>query len=163
MNVIGIDPSLMRTGWAYVAGTGATHYWLLGSCRGDDYEAMRAVLWEAAAFGVTHAAIEDVYLGRNFRTAAVLAEVRGGIKSACAGAGIEAIDVPAMTWKSAMLTMSGRIPQGRKAQKGAALMVARTLGANPCNSDEADAVCIADYARRKWTLDARAIARRPKP
>ena len=163
MNVIGIDPSLMRTGWAYVAGTGATHYWLLGSCRGDDYEAMRAVLWEAAAFGVTHAAIEDVYLGRNFRTAATLAEVRGGIKAACAAAGIEVRDVAAMTWKAGMLTMNGRLPQGRKEQKAAAVTVARACGANPRNSDEADAVCIADYARRAWTAEARAIARRPKP
>ena len=163
MNVIGIDPSLRRTGWAYVAGTGRTRYWAHGSLRGDDDAGLLALLKEAAQAGVTHAAIEDVYLGKNFRTAAVLAEVRGRIKGACAAAGIEVRDVPAMTWKAGMLTMNGRLPQGRKEQKAAAVTVARACGANPRNSDEADAVCIADYARRAWTTEARAIARRPKP
>lgn len=162
MNVIGIDPSLRRTGWAYVAGTGRTSYWAHGSLRGDDDAGLLALLKEAAQAGVTHAAIEDVYLGHNFRTAAVLAEVRGRIKGACAAAGIEVRDVPAMTWKAGMLTMNGRLPQGRKEQKAAAVMVAQALGANPRNSDEADAVCIADYGRRAWTTEARAIARRPK-
>lgn len=162
MNVIGIDPSLRRTGWAYVVGSGATSYWAHGSLRGDDYAGLLAVLREAAQAGVTHAAIEDVYLGRNFKTAATLAEVRGRIKGACAAAGIEVKDVPAMTWKAGILTLNGLLPLGRKAQKAAAMMVARTLGSDPRNSDEADAVCIADYGRRKWTTEARAIARKPK-
>lgn len=162
MNVIGIDPSLRRTGWAYVVGTGATSYLAHGSLRGDDYAGLLAVLREAAHAGVTHAAIEDVYLGRNFKTAATLAEVRGRIKGACAAAGIEVKDVPAMAWKAGMLTLNGRLPQSRKEQKAAAMMVARTLGADPRNSDEADAVCIADYGRRAWTVEARAIARKRK-
>lgn len=162
MNVIGIDPSLRRTGWAYLVDCDDQHYWVHGTFRGDDDNAMQMILSLAPAFGVTHAAIEDVYLGRNFKTAATLAEVRGRIKGACAAAGIEVRDVPAMKWKSAMLTMSGLLPQGRKAQKAAAVTVARACGANPRNSDEADAVCIADYARRAWTVEARAIARRPR-
>ena len=158
---VGIDPSLRRTGWAYVAGQAAPATGRTGRSVATTTRAARGAP-EAAQAGVTHAAIEDVYLGRNFRTAATLAEVRGRIKGACAAAGIEVRDVPSMTWKAGVLAFNGRLPQGRKEQKAAAVTVAQACGANPRNSDEADAVCIADYGRRAWTAEARAIARRPK-
>lgn len=162
MNVIGIDPSLRRTGWAYIAWRGATRYWVCGTFRGDDHDAATEVLARAAQSGVTHAAIETVYLGRNFKTVTTLSEVIGSIKSWCWGAKIQTMDAPAMKWKSAMLTMGGCLPQGRKEQKAASMKVARMLMASPANNDEADAVCIAAWAQRMLETEARAIARVPK-
>ncbi|GAF89770.1 unnamed protein product [marine sediment metagenome] len=153
-NPIGIDPSTKSTGYAYR--DVATRDWVLGSVPADQ---MPCVLEQAARDGVTHALIEDVYVDRrNFATSLLLKEVQTRIVVQLENLHVEPMwedkkgvvryTVPILTWKHGMLEENGVLVKGRDPQKARAVWVAKyALGAGVANDDEADAVCICEFAR----------------
>jgi len=72
--------------------------------------------------------------------------------------GIDVIEaVQPSEWKAYMLVVNGvRAQNNRKAEKAEALRVARMLGAEPENDDQADAVCLAEYVWCRERQKARA-------
>jgi|GEM_PF-5876398 Holliday junction resolvasome RuvABC endonuclease subunit len=144
MTHIAFDASRRRTGYAYVAGR-TTHYWVTGIVDVQDGPALAAVLREALYAGVTAAAIEDCYLGPagNVRALKALQEAQTRISVACEMAGLPVLLVYAQTWQSAF-AITGKRPE----RKLGAQRVALALGAGNLSEDEADAVCLAEYATR---------------
>lgn len=162
-NPIGLDLATKRSGWAYKIG----HKWHVGHCRGDE---LQPYLKLAEADGVTHAVIEDVYMGPNAKVVIALSALRGEVTAQCKALGIEPgvqhivesedgpiswplYTVPIMTWKRAMLTVAGHFPLSSKDQKTQALWVARNALGIPLGDkdhDEADAACICEWARCNW-------------
>jgi len=146
---VGIDPAT-ATGMAWMQ----DGQWHTMTLDGRDDDAIRAALHDARLAGVELAAIEDCYLGVNFRTAKTLAVIQGRIASLCQSSGIRVQIVPVMCWKRAMLTVAGSFPQRRTEQKRTSIWVAKALGAQPANDNEADAVCLAEFARKGLALHA---------
>jgi len=146
MSVLGIDPAT-TTGYAY-RHNGA---WVTGTVSSSiktrrDIYGMAAVANIARQSGVTVAAIEDCYLGANVRTLITLAKIQERWENVLRERDIETVIVNTMTWKHATLTVAGILPKARAEQKKHAIWVAKHVyGAEPKNSDEADAVCIAAW------------------
>jgi len=145
MTVIGIDPA-KRTGYAYRDDTGE---WCSGTVDPDDREALRRILQSAMKCGCTVAAIEDCYLDKNAATFKKLAVIQGRIIAECISVGLKYKTINPTKWKRAMLTTGGWFPKRRQDQKTLARWVAIHLfHATPKNYDEADAICICEYATR---------------
>lgn len=144
MKVIGFDTAKRKTGWAY---SPFPKHWETGIVEVADSKALNEVIAQAKAAGVTRAALEDCYLGNhtaaNVRTLKALQEAQTRIKVACEMAGLDVELVYAQTWQSAY-GITGK----RKERKLGAQRVAHALGAGALTEDEADAVCLADYAER---------------
>lgn len=144
MNVLAFDPA-KRTGWAYTRTDGE---WVCGTVDPDDAKAVVGVVSRAVSVCARLAVLESTYLAVNPATRSRLDEIRGQLRGMCMQYGMEVENVAPNTWKAAMLRVNGRMPKGRKAQKEQAMAVARALGAEPRNADEADAVCLCEWARR---------------
>jgi len=140
--VIGLDPG-NATGWAFRDSAGA---WQNGTLAPENFAAVDHVLVSARAAGVTVAAIESPFLGKNVQTLRVLSEIRGRLISACERQGLTIRNVAPLQWKSAMIMTPAGMPQGREAQKRAAIAKAKALGASVNGDDQADAVCLCEYA-----------------
>lgn len=144
MKVIGFDTAKRRTGWAY---SPIPRHWETGIVEVANTKSLNEVVAKAKASGVTHAALEDCYLSqgsqRNVSMLKALQEAQTRIRVACEMAGLEVELVYAQTWQSAY-----RISGIRKDRKLGAQRVAHALGAGALTEDEADAVCLADYAER---------------
>lgn len=145
MNILAFDPA-KRTGWAYKT---MEDKWDCGVVNPDDTLTVKDVIMLAISQGVDKAVLESTYLAVNPATRSRLDEIRGQLRGMCMQYGMEVQNVAPNTWKAAMLRTNGRMPKGRKAQKEQAMLVARALGAEPRNADEADAVCLCEWARRK--------------
>jgi len=144
VKVIGFDAAKRKTGWAY---SPIPRHWETGIVEVADSKALNAVIAQAKAAGVTRAALEDCYLGNhtaaNVRTLKALQEAQTRIRVACEQAGLDVELVYAQTWQSAY-NITGKRPD----RKLGAQRVAHALGAGALTEDEADAVCLADYAER---------------
>ena len=101
---------------------------------------------------------EGAYLGPNAKTFGDLRHVCGRIEGAAMANGIDVIEaVQPSEWKAYMLVVNGvRAQNNRKAEKAEALRVARMLGAEPENDDQADAVCLAEHVWCRERQKARA-------
>jgi hypothetical protein len=146
--VIGFDTAKRKTGWAF---SPFPRVWETGIVDVADSKMLAAVLSRAKAAGVTKAAIENCYLDTttddkqraraNVRTLKALQEAQTRIRVACEMAGLKVVLVYAQTWQSAY-SITGKRPD----RKLGAQRVAHALGASQLTDDEADAVCLADYA-----------------
>ena len=147
MKVIAFDAARRKTGYAYIRGRGSTHSWVTGVVDVADTAALAGIIEDANAIGVTKAVIENCYLSdghkRNVYTLKTLQEAQTRIRVACEMAGLDVELVYAQTWQSAY-GISGPRPD----RKLGAQRVARALGAGDITDDEADAVCLCDYAER---------------
>ncbi len=139
MTILAFDAAKRRTGYAF----STTDGWITGVVDVADTKALGAIIEAAKATGVTRAVIENCYMGSNVRTLKALQEAQTRIKVACEMAGLGVELVYAQTWQSAY-GISGQ----RKDRKLGAKRVASMLGAGNVSEDEADAVCLADYAER---------------
>lgn len=144
MKVLGFDVAKRKTGWAY---SPFPQHWETGIVEVADTAALNEVIAQAKAAGVTRAALEDCYLGNhtaaNVRTLKALQEAQTRIRVACEMAGLPVELVYAQTWQAAY-NITGK----RKDRKLGAQRVAHALGAGALTEDEADAVCLAEYATR---------------
>jgi crossover junction endodeoxyribonuclease RuvC len=144
--VIGVDPGLASTGYAVVTGSGVRPRVLaLGtirtSPRAPHPERLRAIHDGVAALvaadEVTAAAVESWFVHPVSRAAMGMAEARGAILVALAGASIEVTEYAPNTIKQAVTGQGG----AGKAQVRA--MVRRLAGADPRGDHEADALAAA--------------------
>jgi hypothetical protein len=144
MKTIAFDAAKRRTGWAFAQAPGV---WQTGIVHVADAQALGAILARAKAAGVTRAVIENCYLSqgdkRNVYTLKTLQEAQTRIRVACELAGLDVDLVYAQTWQAAY-GIGGKRPD----RKLGAQRVAHALGAGALSEDEADAVCLADYAER---------------
>lgn len=141
MKVLAFDVAKRKTGWALQPFPGR---WETGIVDVADARALAAVIARAQAVGVEKAVLEDCYLDRgNVRTLKALQAAQTRIRVACEMAGLDVELVYAQTWQAAY-SITGRRPD----RKLGAQRVAHALGAGALTEDEADAVCLADYAER---------------
>jgi hypothetical protein len=145
--VLGIDPASL-TGIAWES----DGFWCRATVDANNETDMLSILKWAKDDGVTHAVIEDCFLGPKVTTYKLLARIQERWEHLCHSVGITTELVNPTTWKRAMLTIQGYYPKKRKEQKRVARWVARNVYKVPViNDDEADAVCIAAWgmAQRK--------------
>lgn len=142
MKFIGFDAAKKRTGWAY---SPRARVWSTGIIDVTDGAALAEILDAAKWHGVSRAVIENCYLSqgskRNVYTLKTLQEAQTRIRVACEMAGLPVDLVYAQTWQAAFGITGKRADRKLGAQR-----VAHALGAGALTEDEADAVCLADYA-----------------
>ena len=153
INCVGIDPG---------ATTGA-------ACRTEDGRWWFGLFFFASEMDVlssrldfkrdfcSHAIIEDSYLGVNPKTRASIDKKIGYIWALCEQLGYKVEIVPAMTWKSAMLSVNGTLPKKSKEQKEMSILAAKGLGVDTTSNDIADAVCLAEFGNLNFELLAKEI------
>ena len=144
--ILAID-SAPTSGWAYCHTQGHTHYWVCGTTKGKFAPCRKQVLENAKAAGCTHIVCEAAFLGLNPKTYAELIEVRCGWEFDAQAAGLRVIPaiMPA-AWQSKMLVVNGASPKPGETKQWS-MFIAKSLGATCATDHEADAVCIAEYAR----------------
>ena len=144
--VMGVDPGLASTGYAVIAGTPSRMEVLaLGTLRTSSGaahpERLRRIHDEVAALARAHpveeAAVEAWFVHPVSRSAMAMAEARGAIMVALAGAGVEVAEYAPNTIKQAVTGQGG----ADKAQVRA--MVRRLAGAEPGSDHAADALAAA--------------------
>jgi crossover junction endodeoxyribonuclease RuvC len=145
-STIGIDPGLASTGYAVVCGhPSRPRVVALGTVRTSPRrphpERLRAIHDEIAALVASHAvraaAIESWFVHPMSRSAMAMAETRGAIIVALAGAGVEVVEYSPNTIKQSV-TGTG---SADKAQ--VRTMVGRITGARPESDHAADALAAA--------------------
>jgi crossover junction endodeoxyribonuclease RuvC len=144
--VLGVDPGLASTGYAVLAGAASrVRVLALGTVRTSPRTAhaarLRAIHDEVAALAARHgveaAAVEAWFVHPVSRSAMAMAEARGAILVALAGAGVEVAEYAPNTIKQAVTGQGG----ADKAQVRA--MVRRLAGAEPDGDHAADALAAA--------------------
>ncbi len=155
--VLGVDPGLAKMGWGIIDVTGPSFQLLeYGAVKTPSelphaqrlraiYEELREVI-ERYDPGVM--AIEEVFQGKNARSALLAGEGRGACILAGALAGLPVVEIPASVVK---LGVTG---SGRASKSQVQAMVRRLLGlkADPRPADAADALAVAlTYAQRRRT------------
>jgi hypothetical protein len=110
----------------------------------EDSALVQQVCVEARDAGVTHAFVEDAYMGPNVGSFKTLVEIRTHWMLRLSDLGIEVRSVTASTWKAKMIPGV----QKRAPQKEAAYNLARELGHDPDDDNQADAVCLYEFGRR---------------
>lgn len=146
--IMGIDPGTARTGWGVIEAAGNKRRFLacglISTPAGETparrlrtlAEAVDGLLAEHRPDGV---ALEKLFFAANAKTAIAVAEARGVILSACAGASLEVAEYTPMQVKQGVSGYGG----ADKRQVGQ--MVERLLGLKeaPKPDDVADALAIA--------------------
>lgn len=160
MNAVGIDIKKHVIDLAFYADR-----WRLRRVKVAHHDAMCAAFEEARQFGCRVAVIEKPHLGRRTyddaktgeRKTAVFAATTIDLSIVHGMAVVYATmhdlkpwSVLASEWQPAMLTVSGHFKRQREALKERSVYVARVLGAEIKNDDQADAVCIAEFGRLHW-------------
>lgn len=138
---LGFDSATV-TGWAFRNRAGR---WVNGTFAADNLLLeLAAIIPTAKAEGITHAIIEDCYLGygpkMNPATIKRLQEIQTRICVECERAGLKVSKIYPSTWQAAW-RLSGK----RDVLKAGAKKTAALLGAVCVKQDEADAVLIAEY------------------
>lgn len=152
--IIAFDAAKRRTGYAYRT----DGRWITGTFTPLDTPALTQVVRNACKAGCTRAAIENCYVGspRNIATVKALQDAQTRIAVACEMAGLEVVLIYPATWQA-----SYNIGGPSRERKQAALAWARRLGAAPyLSEDEADAVCLCDYAMRAAQFESRTRAKK---
>jgi crossover junction endodeoxyribonuclease RuvC len=144
--VLGVDPGLASTGYAVLAGSASRMRVLaLGTVRTSPRrphaERLRAIHDEVAALAGGHrveaAAVESWFVHPISRSAMAMAEARGAIMVALAGAGVEVVEYAPNTIKQAVTGQGG-------ADKGQVrAMVRRLAGVEAEGDHAADALAAA--------------------
>lgn len=137
MSWIAFDAAKRCTGWAFRDRAGA---WITGVVKPADTETLREVFVAALSNGVTHAVIEECFMGRNVHTLKTLQEAQTRITMMCEWYGLPVTLVYPATWQAAY-----GIGGTRWERKLGALRVAKLLGCETENRDIADAVCLCEY------------------
>jgi crossover junction endodeoxyribonuclease RuvC len=144
--IIGVDPGLASTGYAVVGGppsrpTPLAVGTVRTSPRTPHATRLRAIHDAIAALAADHAvdaaAIESWFIHPMSRAAMAMAEARGAILVALAGAGVEVVEYSPNTIKQSVTGSGG----AGKAQVRA--MVGRLTGASPETDHAADALAAA--------------------
>ena len=153
MQILGIDPSLTATGFAWRNAKGKWQVYLVP---GRDWKGCRAVIGEAHREGCRAACIEDVFVGPSARTSLRLARLGGQIELACLYRGIEFCLVSPRTWQQDMLNYG-------KDSKKQSVLAAKSLGANinikktrlglVPDDNLADAVNISEWGKLNWDIE----------
>ncbi len=153
--VLGVDPGLAKMGWGIIDGTGPSFRLLeYGSVKTPSdlphaqrlraiYEELREVI-DRHNPGVM--AIEEVFQGRNAKSALLAGEGRGACILAGALAGLPVVEI------SASVVKLGVTGNGRASKSQVQAMVRRLLGlkTDPRPADAADALAVAlTYAQRR--------------
>ncbi len=141
--ILAIDPAT-KTGWAFKY----KDYWMCNTVLASNARLRAEILGHARLAGCTHVICEDQHLEQNPATFKFLIELRKDWEWECKNAGMIVLPpVLATVWQKAMLNIGGQAcPVGET--KKASIAVARMLGADPKDDNQADAVCIAEYAAR---------------
>jgi len=135
--------SATTTGFAYRSGD----IWVTGVFNPRDKARMRGVIAEAMQCGVECAVIEDCYKSPSVRTLKVLQDCTTRIAVCCEDFGLYVGYCYPSTWQSAC-GLKGKRDELKKGAK----KLAEILGAVRVTQDEADAVCLCDYAERNQIL-----------
>jgi crossover junction endodeoxyribonuclease RuvC len=144
--IIGVDPGLASTGYAVLAGSAARPRVLaLGTIRTSPStphpERLRAIHDGVAALatarGVTAAAVESWFVHPVSRAAMGMAEARGAILVALAGASVEVTEYAPNTIKQAVTG------QGGAGKDQVRAMVCRLVAVEPRGTHAADALATA--------------------
>jgi crossover junction endodeoxyribonuclease RuvC len=155
--ILGLDPGSLATGWGVIGVSGSQLRCLdSGVIRPDRKaplaERLRQLHDEVTGVIATtrpeEAAIEEVYVARNARTALVLGHARGVIMLACVEHGLQPHEYSANTVKQAVLGTGG----GGASKERVAYMVKALLGLdrNPEPDDISDALaCAICHANRR--------------
>ncbi len=147
LRVLGIDPGTRVVGWAIVEGsTSRLKLVGCGAIRGPegDYAARLAHIHTelariAAESGCVEAAVEEIFAGRNMKTALVTGEGRGVALAALGAAGMAVSSFPSKVVKRAVTG------NGSASKQQVARMVALQLGLGkpPSPADVTDACAVA--------------------
>lgn len=144
--ILGIDPGLASTGWAVVVREGSRlrvleHGMVRTSPRAEHAARLRALHDGIAELLVRHAvsgaAVESWFVHPVSRAAMGMAEARGAIMVALAGAGV------AVTEYAPNAVKQGVTGQGRADKAQVRAMVARLVGVEPPTDHVADAMALA--------------------
>jgi crossover junction endodeoxyribonuclease RuvC len=153
--VLGVDPGLAKMGWGVIDGRGASFrlvaYGAVRTASDEPHaERLRRIYDELARVIEEHRpgvmAIEEVFQGRNAKSALRAGEGRGACILAGAHAGLAVIEIAASVAK---LGVTG---SGRASKQQVQAMVRRLLGLAepPRPADAADALAVAlTYAQRR--------------
>lgn len=151
---IAFDAAKRKTGWAFKGSS--AHSWQTGVLAPANTAELISVVAGAFRFGVRHAVIENCYLGkqeRNVRTLKALQEAQTRIRVVCEMYRLSVELVYPSEWQSAFTIVGPRDTRKQLSQRVAAM-----LGAIVTTDDEADAVCLCEYATRRsgqYYLDLR--------
>jgi crossover junction endodeoxyribonuclease RuvC len=173
MRVVGIDPGLVRTGWAVVEPTAPSAppgrvavvaYGLVVPPSGEDLprrlaEGARALRSMLATYQPSLAALEEVFTApRHPRSALLMAHMRGVICLVLEEAGVPVLPLTATTVKQ-RLTGSGHASKAQIQR-----MVLRLGGLTPAPGmrwDESDALALAIAGASQFLRPSRGQAARP--
>jgi len=160
--ILGIDPGSIVTGWGLVGGSAARPRWLaagvirLGAARTSLPQRLRRLQESLEALireqQPTTVAVESSYHGANARSTLLLAQARGVVLAAVAGAGVELTEYSPASIKKAV------VGHGAASKDQVRYMVAHLLGrapgAGPHDLSDALAValCHAGTSRRRGLL-----------
>lgn len=155
--ILGIDPGSVKTGWGVIALEGSTpHYRASGILKlGQGTMAERLLVLHDGlsevldTYAPSEAAIEEVFLAKNFQSALKLGQARGVAMLAAGRAAIPMREFAAKTVKQAICGQG----QAAKAQVQNMVMKTLKLTENP-GEDAADALAIALCAGYSKTGDA---------
>lgn len=166
MRVLGIDPSLRRTGYGVVEGDGSALRLVEGgviaasstACLADRLAALQRGLADViSAFRPDVIAIEEIFSQRTYpRTAILMAHSRGALVSAAALAQVPVVDYAATSIKRALV---GR-GSASKDQVASMVVQALRLRSRPGPADVTDALAIAIAHFRRASSPA-PVADRP--
>jgi len=155
--ILGIDPGSHQTGWGLIGISGsdlrAVEYGLIRLPAKEPLPARLLQLHEelTAVIERLHpdeAAVEEVYMARNAKSALILGHARGVILLACAGNDVTPAEYPANTIKQAVLGQGG----AAATKERVAFMVRSILGLKevPEPADITDALaCAICHAHRR--------------
>lgn len=151
MKAIGIDAAAL-SGWAFRASREPSdrppNSWQFGTVKATSPQ-KHDILAFAKEHGVTHVILEQPVPmrggknGNHATTQITMGRSMGRWEEACEMAGLIVVPVWVASWQAAMLTTGGR--KMDNTNKAASKLIARSLGANVTNGDEADAVCLCAY------------------
>lgn len=147
MLILGLDPSLSSTGWGVIRAEGARISHVANGQIKTDPAAPMALRLAAlqtglaeviAAYTLTRAAAEEIFLNKNPQSTLKLAQARGSVLAACGAAGLIVNEHAARLVKKA-ITGTGAAEK----QQVAAMIKVLLPGVAVAGSDAADALAVA--------------------
>lgn len=144
MSCIGIDPAYGKpVAFAYRYRENGRWAWNVWS--DSEHESIQTSLRHAVERGVTHAVIEDGFVGVNAKVSLKLAEVRASLSTIARWEGMAVVTVMPATWQAATLCQGGWRPMKHAEIVRQAKLRARGVTGRDLGEDEAVAVCIAEW------------------
>ncbi len=147
MLILGLDPSLSRTGWGVVRAEGSRLSHIANGEIPTDAKAALPLRLLALQQGIAQvialhrpdrAAAEEIFLNKNPQSTIKLAQARGAVLAACGAAGLAVAEHSARLVKKAVVGIGGA--EKRQVQ---AMLKVLLPGAEIAGSDAADALAVA--------------------